>query len=413
VSTAAAVAPRYDVARVRADFPILARPMRGRPLAYLDSASSAQKPRCVIESVAGVWEKHYANVHRGVYELSETSTRLYDEARTRIARLLGAGDDREVVFVRNTSEGINLVASSWGRSSVAAGDEILVTEMEHHSNIVPWQLLCEATGARLRVAPVDDRGALVMEELEKLVGARTRLVAVAHVSNVLGTINPVREIAEIAHRAGALVLLDGAQAAPRLPVDVATLGCDFYVFSGHKLYGPGIGAVWGRLELLEAMPPYQGGGGMISSVSFEKTLYAPPPLRFEAGTPDVASAVGLGAAIDYVTSLGMEAIAHHEAELLAHGTGLLGEIPGLRLIGTAAEKTGVLSFVLDEVHPHDVGTILDQEGVAIRAGHHCAQPLMERFGVPATARASVGIYNDHDDLDRLAAGIRKALEIFA
>jgi len=403
-----------DVERVRKDFPILARSMRGKPLVYLDSAASAQKPQQVIRAIASLYETRYANIHRGVYELSETATRLHDEARSKVQRFLGAADPREVVFVRNTTEAINLVAQSWGRSRLRAGDEVLITTLEHHSNIVPWQLACEATGARLVVAPVDENGEVPLDEFEARLSERTRIAAFAHVSNALGTILPVAELAALAHRAGAVVLVDGAQAVPRLPVDVRALGCDFYAFSGHKLYGPtGIGCLWGRRELLEAMPPWQGGGDMIAEVRFEKTSYAEIPYKFEAGTPDIAGAIGLGAAIDYLEGLGIERVMRHEQELLAYGTELLSAISGLRIVGTAREKTGVLSFVLDGVHPHDVGTILDQEGVAIRAGHHCAQPLMERLGVPATARASLGIYNTESDLDQLAAAIRKAIEVFA
>jgi cysteine desulfurase/selenocysteine lyase len=410
-----AAAPRaLDAERVRRDFPILRRAMRGKPLVYLDSAASAQKPRAVIDAIGAFYETSYANIHRGVYELSETATRLHDDARAKVQRLLGAADPREVVFVRNTSEAINLVAQSWGRSRLRAGDEILITTLEHHSNIVPWQLLCEQAGARLVVAPVTDRGEVPLDDFEARLSERTRLVAVAHVSNALGSVQPIAEMAALAHRAGALVLVDGAQAVPRMPVDVRALGCDFYAFSGHKLYGPtGIGCLYGRRELLEAMPPWQGGGDMIAEVRFEKTTYADPPNRFEAGTPDIAGAVGLGAAVDYLLGLGLERVAEHERELLVYGTELLEAIPGLRIVGTAPGKVGVLSFVLDGVHPHDVGTILDQEGVAIRAGHHCAQPLMERLGVPATARASLGVYNTRSDLDRLAAGIRRVIEVFA
>jgi cysteine desulfurase/selenocysteine lyase len=388
--------------------------MRGKPLVYLDSAASAQKPAAVIEAIRSFYETSYANIHRGVYELSELATRLHDEARVKVQRLLGAADPREIVFVRNATEAINLVAWSWGRANLRPGDEILITALEHHSNIVPWQLLCEEKGARLVVAPIDDRGELLLPAFEALLGARTRLVALTHVSNALGTVLPVAKLAALARSAGARVLVDGAQAVPRMPVDVRALGCDFYAFSGHKLYGPtGIGCLYGRLELLEAMPPWMGGGDMISEVRFEKTTFADVPQRFEAGTPDIAGAVGLGAAIDYVTGLGLSRIAEHERELLAYGTALLSEIPELRIVGTAREKIGVLSFVVKGVHPHDVGTILEQEGVAIRAGHHCAQPLMERLGLPATARASLGVYNTREDLDRLAAGVRKVRELFA
>jgi cysteine desulfurase/selenocysteine lyase len=403
-----------DVERVRRDFPILRRSARGKPLVYLDSAASAQKPRQVIDAIQDFYENHYANIHRGVYELSETATRMHDEARAKVAWLLGAADPREIVFTRNATEAINLVAWSYGRSRLRAGDEVIVTELEHHANLVPWQLLCEERGARLRVAPIDDRGELRLDAFEALLSERTKLVAATHVSNALGTVTPVRELVALAHRAGAVALVDGAQAVPRLPVDVRAIGCDFYAFSGHKLYGPtGIGVLYGRLPLLEAMPPWQAGGDMIASVSYEKATFADPPYRFEAGTPDIAGAIGLGAAIDYVQGLGLERIARHEAALLAYGTALLAEIPGVRLVGTAPEKTGVLSFVVDGIHPHDLGTVLDQEGVAIRAGHHCAQPLMERLGLPATARASLGVYNARADLDRLAEGIRRALEVFA
>jgi cysteine desulfurase/selenocysteine lyase len=403
----------YDVERVRKDFPILQRTMRGHPLVYLDTAASAQKPQAVIDAIVDLYSKHYANIHRGLYELSETSTRLFDEAREKVARLLGAGDAREVVFTRNATEAINLVAASFGRTHVGPGDEVLITHLEHHADVVPWQQLCLERGARLRVAPVSDVGELRLEELERMLSYRTKLVALAHVSNALGTINPVREVVALARAQGVPVLVDGAQAVPRFPVDVRALGCDFYVFSGHKLYGPtGIGALWARAEHLEAMPPYQTGGDMISSVSFEKTTWNKIPHKFEAGTPDIAGAVGLGAAIDYVSALGLERIARHEDELLAHGTALLEEIPEVRVVGTARRKAGVLSFVVEGVHPHDVGTILDQEGIAIRAGHHCAQPLMDRLGLPATARASLGLYNRSEDLERLAAGLRKVVELF-
>jgi cysteine desulfurase/selenocysteine lyase len=406
-------APALDVARVRADFPVFERPSRGKRLAYLDTASSAQKPRAVLDAVAEFGAHSYANIHRGVYELSALATQRYEAARARVARFLGAAEPREIVFVRNTTEAINLVAASWGRRHVNAGDEVLITAMEHHANLVPWQMLCEERGARLRVAPVTDAGELDLAAFEAALSERTKLVAIAHVSNALGTLNPVAELARLAHARGARVLVDGAQAAPRLPVDVRALGCDFYAFSGHKTYGPtGIGALWGRANLLDAMPPYQTGGGMIASVTFEKTSFAPIPERFEAGTPAICEAVGLAAALDYLDALGLAAIERHEADLLAFGTELLREIPGVRLIGTARQKTGVLSFVASGVHAHDLGTILDQEGVAIRAGHHCAQPLMARFGVPATARASLGLYNDREDLERLAAAVRSAIAVF-
>lgn len=406
-------APALDVARVRKDFPILERGVRGRRLAFLDSAASAQKPRQVIETLSRFYGQDYANIHRGVYELSERATHGFEEARAKVARLLGASSPREIVFTRNATEAINLVASSWGRHHLGEGDEVLVTHMEHHANIVPWQLLCEERGAKLRVAPIDDAGELLLDELEKLIGPRTRLVSVTHVSNALGTVNPVAELVRMAHDRGVPVLLDGAQAVPRMPVDVGALDCEFYVFSGHKTYGPsGIGVLYARAELLEAMPPYQGGGEMITSVTFEKSTWNEIPHKFEAGTPAIAEAVGLGAAVDYLNDLGLERIARHEAEILAYGTERLAEIPGLRLIGTAREKTGVLSFVLEDVHPHDLATILDQHGVAVRAGHHCAQPVMERFGVPATTRASLGVYSDREDVDQLVAGLHEAIQVF-
>jgi len=402
-----------EVEKIRKDFPILSRSMRGRPLVFLDSAASAQKPRAVLDAITDLYSNHYANIHRGLYELSETATQLHEQARVKVQALLHAAQSREIVFTRNATEAINLVAQSYGRTHIGPADEILITCMEHHANIVPWQMICEEKGARLRVAPISDAGELLTDELEGLIGPRTRLVAVAHVSNVLGTVNPVRRIIELAHAREVPVLVDGAQAVPRLAVDVRELGCDFYVFSGHKLYGPtGIGALYGRADLLETMPPYQGGGEMISSVAFEKTTYNEIPYKFEAGTPDIAGAIGLAAAIDYVEAIGLDRIAAHEESLLSYGTELLAGIPGVRLIGTAREKTGVLSFVVDGVHPHDVGTILDGEGIAIRAGHHCAQPLMDRLGLPATARASLGLYNDQSDLDRLAEGIHKVIEIF-
>ncbi len=406
--------PVLDVAKIRRDFPVFDRPSRGKRLAYLDTGASAQKPRAVIDAIAEFSAHSYANIHRGVYELSALATQRYEAARARVARFLNAAEAREIVFVRNTTEAINLVAAAWGRANVRAGDEILITEMEHHANIVPWQMLCEERGARLRVAPIDDAGVLDLAALEALLSERTRLVAIAHASNVLGTLTPIARISALAHARGALVLVDGAQAAPRIPVDVRALGCDFYAFSGHKVYGPsGASALYGRARVLEAMPPYQTGGGMIATVAFEKTTFAPIPERFEAGTPAIAEVVGLGVALDYLDSLGLAAIERHEAELLEYGTALLRGIPELRLIGTAPEKLGVLSFVVQGVHPHDLGTILDEEGVAIRAGHHCAQPLHARFGIAASARASLGLYNDREDLDRLAAAVRKAIAMFA
>jgi cysteine desulfurase/selenocysteine lyase len=415
MSTAPRSAPTpLDVAKVRRDFPVFERPSRGRRLAYLDTGASAQKPRAVIDAIAEFEAHSYANIHRGVYELSALATQRYEAARARVARFLGASEAREIVFVRNTTEAINLVAAAWGRNNVRAGDEVLITEMEHHANIVPWQMLCRERDARLRVAPILEDGSLDMDAFERALSGRTKLVAVAHVSNVLGTLNPVARIARLAHERGAVVLVDGAQAAPRIPVDVRALDCDFYAFSGHKTYGPsGASALWGRASIMDSMPPYQTGGGMIASVTFENTTFAPIPERFEAGTPAIAEAVGLGVALDYLDSLGLSAIEQHEAELLAHGTQLLLAIPGLRLIGTAPGKIGVLSFVVRGVHPHDLGTILDQEGIAIRAGHHCAQPLHARFGIVASARASLGLYNDREDLDRLAAAVRKAIAMFS
>jgi cysteine desulfurase/selenocysteine lyase len=412
-STAPALDPR-ELARLRADFPILDQKVHGRPLVYLDNAASTQKPRAVIDAVSRLYAEDYANVHRGVYQLAERATRAYESGREAVRRLLNASDAREVVLLRGTTEAINLVAASFGRSQVGPGDEILITAMEHHSNIVPWQLLCAERGARLVVAPIDDAGDLILDELERRIGPRTKLVSVAHVSNALGTVNPVREIVERAHARGVPVLVDGAQAVARLPVDVQALGCDFYALSGHKLYGPsGIGALWGRAERLEAMPPWQGGGEMIETVTFEKTTYAPIPYKFEAGTPAIAQAAGLAAAIGYLEAVGVERVGAHEHELLAAATAALAALPGVRVIGTAREKAGVLSFVLDGVHPHDVGTILDREGVAVRAGHHCAQPVMERFGVPATVRASFALYNDRSDVEALARGLRSVLEVFA
>ena len=404
----------FDVEAVRKDFPIFDETMRGKPLVFLDSAASAQKPRAVLDAMSKLYTTSYANIHRGVYELSERSTAAFEAAREKAQRFIGAPEAREVVFVRGATEAINLVAATFARARVGNGDEVLITHMEHHSNIVPWQLLCEQTGARLRVAPIDDRGALEVAEFEKLLTPRTKLAAVAHVSNALGTVNPVRELVDLAHRVGVPVLVDGAQAVPHQAVDVQDLGCDFYVFSSHKLFGPsGVGVLWGRAEHLEAMPPYQGGGEMILTVSFEKSTWNDIPHKFEAGTPDIAGVVGLGAAIDYVTGLGLDAITAHEHGLLEYATRRLETIPGLRLIGTAPHKAAVLSFVLEGVHPHDVGTILDQEGVAVRTGHHCAQPVMERFGVPATVRASLALYNRTQDVDALVSGLERVRKVFS
>ena len=404
----------FDVERVRAEFPILQQRVHGKPLAFLDSAASAQKPRAVIEAMSRFYESDYANIHRGVYELAERATRAFEGARETARRFLNAGEAREIVFVRGTTEAINLVAQAWGREHVAAGDEILITHMEHHSNIVPWQLLCQQQQAVLRVAPVDDRGALLMGEFEKLLSPRTRIAAVTHVSNALGTLNPVSRIVAMAHARGIPVLIDGAQAVPHGRVDVRDLDCDFYAFSGHKVFGPsGIGALYARAELLEGMPPYQGGGEMILSVSFEKSRYKEIPHKFEAGTPDIAGAVGLGAALDYLMALDPGAVAEHERALLDHASEELSKIPGLRFIGEAEARISLLSFVLDGVHPHDIGTILDREGIAVRTGHHCAQPVMERFGVPATVRASLALYNTAADVEALVRGLHQVSEVFA
>ena len=402
-----------DVEQVRQDFPILQRRVRGKPLVYLDNAATTQKPRRVLDALMHYYTHGNANIHRGVYLLSEEATQAYDEARRKVQAFLNARACREIVFTRNSTESINLVAQSFGRTNIGPGDEILITHMEHHSNIVPWQLLCEQLNSRLRVAPIDDRGQLQLDEFERLIGPRTKMVAVVHLSNSLGTVNPVAEIIELAHRREIPVLIDGSQAAYHMPVDVQALGCDFYVFTGHKLYGPtGIGVLYGREALLEAMPPYQGGGDMIQSVTFDKTIYADLPNKFEAGTPHIAGAVGLGAAIDYISSIGFRRIAAHEQDVLAYGTAALSAVPGLRLIGTADHKASILSFVLKGAHPHDVGTIVDSEGVAIRTGHHCTQPVMERFGVPATARASVAMYNTREEIDVLVRALDRVREVF-
>ena len=403
----------FDVERVREDFPILKQKVHGKPLVYFDNAATSQKPVTVIEAEERFYREYNSNIHRGVHQLSERATRAYEDVRVKIQHFLNAGEAREIVFVRGTTEAINLVAAAYGRKNVQAGDEILITAMEHHSNIVPWQILCEEKGALLRVAPVNDRGELVFEEFEKLLNSRTRLVSVTHVSNVLGTINPVREIVAAAHRRNIPVFVDGAQAAPHLKVDARDLDCDFYALSSHKIFGPtGIGVLYGKAGLLEAMPPYQGGGDMISSVSFEKTIYNVIPYKFEAGTPNIAATIGLGAAIDYIDQLGLENVAAYEHELLEYATEAVSRLPGVRIVGTARQKASVISFVLDGIHAHDVGTVLDQEGIAVRTGHHCAQPLMERFQVPATARASLAFYNTKEEVDRLAAGIEKVKHIF-
>ena len=405
--------PGYDLERVRADFPILREEVRGRPIAYLDNAASSQKPRAVLDAVNRMYETGYANIHRGVHVLSERATDHYERSRRRMAEFVGAGSADEVVFVRGTTEGLNLVASCLGRFVLGEGDEVLLTGMEHHSNIVPWQMVAELTGARVVAAPVTDAGELDLDGFRARLNDRTRIVSVVHVSNALGTVNPVEEIARLARERGAYLVLDGAQAAPHLKIEVRRLGCDFYVLSGHKMYGPsGIGVLWGRKDLLERIPPYQGGGEMIRTVSFERTTYAEPPAKFEAGTPNIAGPVGLAAAADYLDALGFPAVGSHETTVREYAEARLAEIPGLRLVGTAREKAGVVSFVMDGIHPHDLGTVLDQQGVAVRTGHHCAQPLMERFGVPATARASFGLYNTVAEVDRLVAGIEAAVEVF-
>jgi cysteine desulfurase / selenocysteine lyase len=404
----------FDVYKLREQFPILNQRVHGKPLVYLDNAATSQKPLPVIDAINRYYTRDNANIHRGVHLLSERATEGYENARAKMQRFLNAADIGEIVLVRGATEGINLVAQSYGRTHVGPGDEIVISTMEHHSNIVPWQILCEEKGARLRIAPINDQGELLLDEFEKLLGPKTKLVSVVHVSNVLGTINPVRRIIEMAHRWNAPVLLDGAQAAPHTHIDVRELDCDFYVLSSHKLYGPtGIGVLYGKRELLEAMPPYQGGGDMISSVTFEKTIYNKLPYKFEAGTPNVAAGIGLGAALDYLNRIGLDRIAEHEHELLTYTTEALSRIPGLQLIGTARNKAAVVSFVLEGIHPHDIGTILDREGIAIRTGHHCAQPLMQRFGIPATARASFALYNTIEDVDALVAGIAKVQEVFA
>jgi cysteine desulfurase/selenocysteine lyase len=403
----------FDAERARKDFPILSQTAHGKPLVFLDSAASAQKPQPVIDAISRFYATDYANIHRGVYELSVRATEAVEAARGKVARLLGA-DPQEIVFVRNATEAINLVAATYGREHVREGDEVLITHMEHHANIVPWQRLCEERGAALRVAPIDDRGQLILEAFEALLTPRTRIAAVTHVSNALGTVNPIEEIVRLAHARDVPILVDGAQAVPHGRVDVRALDCDFYAFSGHKLFGPsGIGVLYGKAARLAAMPPYMGGGEMILSVSFDETIYKEPPYRFEAGTPDIAGAVGLGAAIDYLEAQDLDAVAAYERELLAYADEALRSVPGLRLIGTAERKASAISFVMDGVHPHDIGTILDREGIALRTGHHCAQPVMQRFGIPATARASFALYNTRADVDALASALREVREVFA
>lgn len=404
----------FDVARIRADFPILKQTVHGKPLVYLDNAATTQKPQVVIDALNRYYAAENANIHRGVYTLSQLATALHEEAREKVQRFINAAESREIIFTRGTTESINLVASSFGRRFLKADDEIILSGMEHHSNIVPWQLVCEQTGARLRVIPFTDHGELMLEEYQKLLNRRTRLVAIVHVSNSLGTLNPVKEIIELAHRQDVPVLVDGAQWVSHGRTDVRGLDCDFYAFSGHKMFGPtGIGVLYGKARLLEAMPPYQGGGDMISSVSFAETTYNDLPYKFEAGTPHIAGAIGLGAAIDYLNSIGLDNVAAYERHLLAYATDRLSQVPGLRLVGTARQKAGVISFMLDGIHPHDIGTILDGEGIAVRTGHHCCQPVMDRLGIPATARASLAAYNTTDEIDALVAGIAEVRKMFA
>ena len=412
-SAAPAPSQQLDVERVRADFPLLRQTVRGKPLVYLDNAATSQKPQQVVDALQHYYTTENANIHRGVYKLSEESTAAYEGARSKLQRFINAAESREIVFVRGATEAVNLVAHSYGQTALGPGDEILLSQMEHHSNIVPWQLVAEATGAHLRVIPMTDEGELMLEEYDRLLSPQTKLVGVVHVSNSLGTVNPVKRMTELAHDRGIPVLVDGAQAAPHMPIDVQDLDCDFYALSGHKMFGPtGIGVLYGRAELLEAMPPYQGGGEMIRSVCFEKTTYAPLPTKFEAGTPHIAGAVGLGAAVDYLSGLSWEAIYAHEMDLLEYATASLEQIAGLHILGEARNKAAVVSFVLDGIHAHDIGTIVDQEGVAIRTGHHCTQPVMERLGVPATARASFAFYNTREEVDALASAIAKVREVF-
>jgi cysteine desulfurase/selenocysteine lyase len=404
----------FDVARIREDFPVLKQTVNGKPLVYLDNAATSQKPQSVIDTLVRYYVTENSNVHRGVHTLSQRATEDYEGARTKVRQFINAAEDREIIYVRGTTEGINLVAQTYGRQNVGTGDEIIISAMEHHSNIVPWQILCQERGAHLKIVPMNDSGELLIDEYEKLLSPRTKLVSMVHQSNALGTINPVKAIIELAHNQGVPVLVDAAQSVPHMPIDVEGMDCDFFTFSGHKLYGPtGIGILYGKTGLLDRMPPYQAGGEMIRSVTFEKTLYNVLPHKFEAGTPNIAGAIGLGTAIDYINQVGMEHIAAYEKELLDYGTDCLSKIEGLKLIGTAREKGAILSFTLGDVHPHDIGTILDAEGIAIRTGHHCAQPVMERFGIPATARASLAFYNTREEIDALVKGIDRVLEVFS
>ena len=404
----------FDVARIREDFPVLHQMVNGKPLVYLDNAATTQKPQAVIDALVRYYSADNSNVHRGVHTLSQRATEDYDSGRSKARQFLNAASDEEIIFVKGTTDGINLVAHSYARQHLGEGDEIIISTMEHHSNIIPWQVLCQEKGAHLRVIPISDAGELLMDEYESLLSSRTKLVAITHVSNVLGTVNPIKQIVEMAHSQGVPVLVDGAQATPHMPVDVQKLGCDFYVFSGHKIYGPtGIGVLYGKAELLEAMPPYQLGSDMIKSVTFERTVYNDLPYKFEAGTPNIAGVIGMGAASDYLTELGMDRIDNYEHGLLEYGTECLFGIDGVKIVGNAPGKASVLSFVMDCAHPHDIGTILDTEGVAIRTGHHCAQPLMNRYGVPATARASLSFYNTRDEVDLLVKAIDRVIEVFS
>ncbi len=412
MKSSATVVGALDVGRVRRDFPILSRRVHDKPLVYLDNAATAQKPQCVIDAIAEYYSSINANIHRGVHTLSVAATEAYEGARRKVRGFINAARVEEIVFVRGATEGVNLVAQAFARPMLKPGDEIVITTMEHHSNIVPWQILCQQTGAVLRAAPINDAGELIVEEFCRLLEPRTKLVAFAHVSNALGTINPVRELTAMARERGVITLIDGAQAVPHMKVDVRAIECDFYVFSSHKMFGPtGVGVLCGRFDLLDRMSPYQGGGEMIKSVTFEKTIYNDVPHKFEAGTPDIAGAIGLGAAIDYLESVGLDRIAAYEHDLLEYGTNVLSTIPRVKLVGTAKEKAAVLSFTIDEIHPHDVGTILDHEGIAVRTGHHCAQPVMDRFGIPATVRASLAFYNTRKEIDALAHGIRRVVEV--
>ena len=404
----------FDVARIREDFPVLHQMVNGKPLVYLDNAATTQKPQAVIDALVRYYSADNSNVHRGVHTLSQRATEDYDSGRSKVRQFLNAASDEEIIFVKGTTDGINLVAHSYARQHLGEGDEIIISTMEHHSNIIPWQVLCQEKGAHLSVIPISDAGELLMDEYENLLSSRTKLVAITQVSNVLGTVNPIKQIVEMAHSQGVPVLVDGAQATPHMPVDVQKLGCDFYVFSGHKIYGPtGIGVLYGKAELLEAMPPYQLGSDMIKSVTFERTVYNDLPYKFEAGTPNIAGVIGMGAAIDYLTEIGMDRIDNYEHGLLEYGTECLSGIDGVKIVGNAPGKASVLSFVMDCAHPHDIGTILDTEGVAIRTGHHCAQPLMNRYGVPATARASLSFYNTRDEVDLLVKAIDRVIEVFS